>query len=48
MAEISADKLVSTYVKIRDRRAELTREYEKQDNKLKEQLELVANKLLDI
>ena len=48
MAEISADKLVSTYVKIRDKRAELTREYEKQDNKLKEQLELVANKLLDI
>ena len=48
MAEISADKLVATYVKIRDRRAELTREYEKQDNRLKEQLELVANKLLDI
>lgn len=48
MAEISADKLVATYVKIRDKRAELTREYEKQDNRLKEQLELVANKLLDI
>ena len=48
MTEVTADKLVATYIKIRDRRAQLTREYEKEDNRLEEQLELVANKLLDI
>jgi hypothetical protein len=48
MAEITADKLVATYVKIRDKRSLLQQEYEKEDNRLKEQLELVTNKLLDM
>ena len=48
MADVTADKLVATYIKIRDRRAQLTREYEKEDNRLEEQLELVSNKLLDL
>lgn len=48
MAEVTADRLVATYVKIRDRRSLLQQEYEKEDNRLKEQLDLVTNKLLDI
>lgn len=48
MPDISADKLVATYVKIRDRRAEIQREWEKEDKRLEDQLELVTNKLLDI
>ena len=48
MSEISADKLVATYVKIRDKRAEIQREYEKEDSRLKDQLELITSKLLDI
>lgn len=48
MTDISADKLVAAYVKIRDKRTEIQREYEKEDNRLKEQLELISNKLLDI
>lgn len=48
MAEVTADRLVATYVKIRDKRAELAREYEKQDKQLEDQLELVAHKLLDL
>jgi hypothetical protein len=48
MAEVSADKLVAMYVKIRDKRAELQREWEKEDKRLEDQLELVTNKLLDI
>ncbi len=48
MAEVSADKLVAMYVKIRDKRAELQQEWEKEDKRLEDQLELVTNKLLDI
>ena len=48
MAEVTADRLVATYVKIRDKRAELAREYEKQDKHLEDQLELVTHKLLDL
>ena len=48
MAEVTADRLVATYVKIRDKRSLLQQEYEKEDNRLKEQLNLVTNKLLDI
>lgn len=48
MSDITADKLVATYVKIRDRRSELQREWEKEDKRLEDQLELVTNKLLDI
>lgn len=48
MSDITADKLVATYVKIRDKRSELQREWEKEDKRLEDQLELVTNKLLDI
>lgn len=46
--ELSADKLAEVYIKIRDKRAELKEQYESEDNQLKEQLDLLAEKMLDI
>jgi hypothetical protein len=46
--EISADKLVAAYIKMRDRRAELLREYEDADGGVKTQMELVEAKLLEL
>lgn len=45
---ISVDKLVSAYVKMRDKRAEILREYEEKDHAIKEQMEVVESKLLDL
>lgn len=44
MSDITADKLVKTYIKIRDKRAELS----KQDNELEEQQLLIQQELLKI
>lgn len=44
MTEITADKLAKVYVKIRDKRRELSR----QDDELKEQLDKVAAEILRI
>ena len=44
---ISVDKLVAVYIKMRDKRAELLREYEEADSTVKTQMELVETKLLD-
>jgi hypothetical protein len=44
---VPTDKLVKTYVKIRDARKELTDQYEKQDNELKESLEIIEAQLLE-
>jgi hypothetical protein len=46
--EISADKLVAAYIKMRDRRAELLREYEDADGGVKTQMEMVEAKLLEL
>jgi uncharacterized protein YqeY len=46
--EISADKLVAVYIKMRDKRAELLREYEDSDSGVKTQMELVEAKLLEL
>jgi hypothetical protein len=46
--EIKADKLVKTYVRIRDKRKELADQYEKEDNNLKEALELIEGELLEM
>lgn len=46
--EIKADKLVKTYVKIRDKRKELADQYEKQDGDLKEALETIESELLEM
>ena len=44
MSELTADKLAKIYVKIRDKRRELS----KQDDELKAQLDTVAGQLLEI
>jgi sugar phosphate isomerase/epimerase len=44
MSDMSADKLVKIYIKIRDKRAELS----KQDSELEEQLNMIQEKLLEI
>lgn len=46
--EISAEKLVSAYIKMRDKRSELLREYEAEDGAIKEQMEMVEGKLLEL
>jgi len=46
--EITADKLVKAYVKIRDERSKLNQEYDEKDAKLKEQLEVIEQELLDM
>lgn len=48
MSELSADKLAKIYLKMRDKRQELARQFEEQDNDLKEQMEMVENKMLDM
>lgn len=44
---VSADKLVAVYIKMRDKRAKLLKEYEEQDEALKEQMEMVETELLN-
>ena len=46
--EVSVDRLVAVYIKMRDKRAELLREYEEQDGTIKEQMETVEGRLLDL
>ena len=43
---ISSDKLAETYIKIRDKRAELKEKFEEQDNELKAQQDLLAEQML--
>ena len=45
---ISVDRLVAAYIKMRDKRAELLREYEEADGDIKAQMEAVEGKLLDL
>jgi hypothetical protein len=45
---ISVDKLVAVYIKMRDKRAELLRDYEEADGAVKTQMEVVESKLLDL
>lgn len=47
-SELSAEKLAEVYIKIRDKRAELKDKYEAEDSDLKEQLDMLAEKMLDI
>jgi uncharacterized protein YutE (UPF0331/DUF86 family) len=48
IADIPTDKLAEVYIKIRDKRAELKEQYEAQDEGLKAQQEMLAEKMLDI
>lgn len=46
--DISVDKLVTAYIKMRDKRAALLREYESEDEEIKGQMEVVETKLLEL
>jgi len=48
MDDVSADKLVKAYIKIRDKRKQLTDAHEAEDQQLEESQELISNKLLEI
>lgn len=45
---IPADKLVKTYIKIRDKRREATAAFEEEDKKLEEMLEAIEDELLKL
>jgi hypothetical protein len=46
--EISVDKLVSIYIKMRDERDKLKKEMELKINEIDEQMKVVSNQLLDV
>jgi hypothetical protein len=46
--KLSAEDLANIYIKIRDKRAELKEKYESEDADLKEQMDLLAEEMLDI
>jgi hypothetical protein len=46
--DLSVHKLTKVYLKIRDARAQLSKEYKEQDKALEEQMDVVEQKLLDI
>jgi hypothetical protein len=48
MTEIPADILVSAYIKLRDKRSEILRDFESVDSELKIQQELVTEKLQEM
>lgn len=48
LSDYPADKLAEIYLKIRDKRDALTREYEQKCKEIEEQLEVVANEMLEI
>lgn len=43
-----ADKLVAVYIKMRDTKDKLTREYDEKVNAIKAQIEVIENELLEI
>lgn len=47
MSELALDKLVGVYVKIRDKRAELKKAFEAQDEELSAQLQELSNEMLE-
>jgi len=48
MEDTTTDKLAEVYIKIRDKRAELKEQYEAEDEGLKSQQEMLAEKMLDL
>jgi hypothetical protein len=45
MSETNADKLTLAYIKMRDKRSELLKQYENEDSKIQQQMEMVENEL---
>jgi hypothetical protein len=48
MDDLSADKLVKAYIKIRDKRKQIADEYEAEDKQLEESLDMISERLLEI
>jgi hypothetical protein len=48
ITDYPADKLAELYIKIRDKRDALTRQYEQKHKELEEQLEIVADEMLEL
>lgn len=48
ITDYPADKLAELYIKIRDKRDALTREYEEKHKELQEQLDIVADEMLEL
>jgi len=48
LSDYPADKLAGLYLKIRDKRDALTREYEEKHKELQEQLDIVADEMLEL
>jgi len=48
MTDIPVDKLVAAYIKMRDKRSELLRSYEEEDETIKTQMDMVEGKLLEL
>lgn len=48
MTEITADKLVSIYIKLRDKRAQALKAFEELDTELKTQQDMVSGKLQEM
>ena len=48
MSDAKADKLTLAYIKMRDRRAELLKEYEAEDAKIGEQMQMVEDELRNL
>jgi hypothetical protein len=46
--DVATDKLAEIYIKIRDKRSEMKEQFEKQDNELKEQQDLLAEQMLSV
>lgn len=46
--DVKADKLVKTYIKIRDKRKEIADAYEKEDKELQESLDMIEKELLEV
>lgn len=46
--DINTDKLAEIYIKIRDKRSELSEKFEQEDTALKEQQEMIAAKMLEL
>ena len=47
-AQLQADKLASVYIKMRDKRSELQKEFDEQDKKIEAQMLLVEEELLKL
>tara|TARA_R110000868_G_scaffold41447_2_gene141702 strand:+ start:1471 stop:1896 length:426 start_codon:yes stop_codon:yes gene_type:complete len=46
-SSVDMDKLAAVYIKIRDKRAVIKKEFDEKDKGLEEQMQLIANEMLD-